>query len=101
MDVIRSREFDEWLRNLRDPLGTARIVQRLVRLADGNAGDVKPVGGGISELRVDTGPGYRIYLMRAGGVTVVLLCGGDKSTQAKDIARARQIALAWKGNRQI
>lgn len=100
MDLIRSREFDEWLTALRDPIGKARIIQRLLRLTEGNLGDVKPVGNGIHEMRVNSGPGYRIYWLRSGDVAIVLLCGGDKSTQSKDIARARDIALAWKGRKR-
>lgn len=65
-------------------------------MASGNPGDVKSVGDGISELRIDYGPGYRVYLMRRGLLMVVLLCGGDKSTQAQDIAQAKTIAAQWK-----
>jgi len=99
MILVRSREFDDWLKALRDVAGKARILRRLTRLAEGNAGDIKSIGSRISELRIDSGPGYRIYLMREGSTIVVLLCGGDKSTQARDIARARQIAIEWKGRR--
>ncbi|WVX51702.1 hypothetical protein ROLI_048040 (plasmid) [Roseobacter fucihabitans] len=74
----------------------ARILVRLNRLAEGNAGDVKPVGGGISELRVNYGPGYRIYYLQRGSLVVVLLCGGDKGTQTKDIKTAKELAQKWK-----
>ena len=77
---------------LRDPVARRRILQRVARLELGLLGDVKIVGGGISELRVDHGPGYRVYFMRRGGELIVLLCGGDKSTQSKDIARAKSLA---------
>jgi putative addiction module killer protein len=68
----------------------------LDRLAFGNAGDVKPVGRGISELRIDYGPGYRVYFLRRGNEIVILLCGGDKSTQARDIATAKRLAEEWR-----
>lgn len=68
----------------------------LDRLADGNPGDVKPVGSGVSELRVDVGPGYRVYYQQRGDVLIVLLCGGDKSTQQHDIEKAHEIAKEWK-----
>ena len=68
---------------------------RIRRLSLGNAGDVKPIGEGLSEMRIDYGPGYRVYLMQRGSLIVVLLCGGDKSSQQKDIVKAREIAAAW------
>jgi len=74
----------------------ARIAARIDRLALGNPGDVKPVGSGISEMRIDYGPGYRVYFMQRGSVVVVILCGGDKKTQAADIKRAIKIAADWK-----
>jgi putative addiction module killer protein len=81
---------------LRDLKAAARIQVRLDRLAAGNFGDAKPIGGGITELRIDYGPGYRIYLMRRGRLLILLLCGGDKSTQSKDIQQAKTIATQWK-----
>ena len=90
--VIRSGIFDRWLRALRDPQARARINARILRLAYGNVGDAKPVGAGVSELRIDYGPGYRVYFSQRGSVVVLLLCGGDKSTQRKDIERARFLA---------
>ncbi len=96
MELIRSGEFDQWLRQLRDRRAVARIAARLDRLAVGNPGDVKALGGGLSELRIDYGPGYRVYLMQRGLIVVVLLCGGDKSTQDKDIQRAKKIAEEWR-----
>ncbi len=86
-----------WLRGLRDPRGRAIILVRIERMAAGNPGDVKPVGGGLSELRIAFGPGYRVYFKRHGDTLIVLLAGGDKSTQAADIAKARKIAEDWDG----
>jgi putative addiction module killer protein len=92
IDLIKTSVFDAWLSALRDVRAKARIITRLDRLAAGNAGDVEPGGEGISEMRIDYGPGYRVYFMRRGLVIAVLLCGGDKSTQAADIAQAKQLA---------
>jgi putative addiction module killer protein len=83
--------FDEWLRNLQDRRGRARILARLESVQLGNLGDVKAVGDGVRELRVHVGPGYRVYFVQRGRVLLLLLCGGDKATQARDIAKARQI----------
>lgn len=80
--------FGEWLGRLRDPAARARIEVRLTRLERGLFGDCKPVGEGVSELRIDWGPGYRVYFCRDGDAIVILLCGGDKRTQAKDIRDA-------------
>ncbi|MGU9980489.1 type II toxin-antitoxin system RelE/ParE family toxin [Phreatobacter sp. HK31-P] len=91
--VSQTAVFSRWFRDLRDPVARARIMVRIDRLALGNPGDVEPVGDGISELRVHHGPGYRIYFLRRGDEIVILLCGGDKSTQARDIRRARELAL--------
>ena len=96
MQILRSDEFDFWLRKLRDDRARARIQARILRLSLGNAGDAKPVGEGISELRVDYGPGYRVYFTQRGDELIVLLCGGDKSSQDKDIKSAKAIALRWK-----
>ena len=96
VELIKSETFDRWLKDLRDIRAAARIQVRLDRMATGNPGDVKSVGDGISEMRIDYGPGYRAYFMRRGSLTVVLLCGGDKSTQDKDIAQAKAIAAQWK-----
>ena len=96
VELIKSDTFDRWLRDLRDIRAVARIQLRLDRMATGNPGDVKPVGDGVSELRIDYGPGYRVYFMRRGLLVIVLLCGGDKSTQDKDITLAKHIAKQWK-----
>jgi putative addiction module killer protein len=91
--VSQTATFARWFRDLRDPAVRARIMVRIDRLALGNPGDVEAVGDGVSELRIHHGPGYRVYFMRRGDEIVILLCGGDKSTQARDIRRARELAL--------
>jgi putative addiction module killer protein len=91
-EVKRTAEFIDWLTELRDVQARARIAKRLDRLADGNFGDVKSIGGGVSELRFTFGPGYRVYFTLRGQVVVILLCGGDKQTQARDIDRAMLMA---------
>lgn len=96
IELIKSGTFDRWLRELRDARARVRILARLDRVAVGNPGDVRPVGEGISELRIDYGPGYRVYFMRRGPVVIVLLCGGDKASQGRDIALAKSIAGQWK-----
>jgi len=92
LDVARTPAFDGWLARLRDDRARAVIAQRITRLADGQLGDFRSVGGGVSELKVDYGPGYRLYFTRRGGTMIVLLCGGEKGSQRRDIARARVIA---------
>lgn len=84
--------FATWLDALRDIRARARVQARIERLALGNAGDVKPVGEGVNELRIDYGPGYRVYFMRHGRTIIILLAGGDKNTQAKDIRMALRLA---------
>lgn len=93
--LLKSEAFDAWLGKLRDREAKARILVRMTRLSQGNPGDVKPVGQGVLEIRVDFGPGYRIYFTRRGDQIALLLCGGDKRTQAADIARAKEIAAQW------
>lgn len=88
--IRKTPEFDAWLSGLRDRRARQRIVSRIDRLSLGNFGDVRPVGDGVSELRVHYGPGYRVYLVQRGDV--ILLCGGDKATQGQDIGRAKAIA---------
>jgi putative addiction module killer protein len=95
-EILKSAAFDAWLLRLKDRQALARIAARIDRLALGNPGDVKPVGSGISEMRIDYGPGYRVYFMQRGSAVIVLLCGGDKRTQAADIARAIKLAADWK-----
>lgn len=87
----RTEGFDQWLRDLRDPVGKARILARLRSAQYGNFGDCEPVGDGISEMRIHTGPGYRVYFTRIGDVVYLLLCGGDKSSQKKDIKQAKAL----------
>jgi putative addiction module killer protein len=89
--------FVDWLQGLSDRQARARIEARLARVAVGNLGDVEPVGEGVLELRIDWGPGYRIYFARVGKVLVLLLCGGDKRTQQKDIKRAKSYFEDFKG----
>ena len=86
---LGAQPFVEWLQDLNDGQARARIEARLARVAVGNLGDVEPVGAGVLELRVDWGPGYRVYFSRLGNIIVLLLCGGDKRTQQRDIKRAK------------
>ncbi|MFC4307618.1 type II toxin-antitoxin system RelE/ParE family toxin [Steroidobacter flavus] len=95
LEIFRSEAFDRWLRELRDRRARARVEARILRLSRGNPGDVKPVGSGVSEMRIDYGPGYRVYFTRRGQFVIVLLCGGDKHTQDADIERAIEMAEDW------
>lgn len=90
--VVETEQFRDWLDRLRDGKARLRIDDRLRRLASGNAGDTKPVGDGVQELRLHFGPGYRIYYTWRDGVLIILLWGGDKGSQARDIAKAKQLA---------
>lgn len=92
MEIRKTKRFADWIDALRDLRARARIQARVERLAAGNPGDVKPVGQGVSELRIDYGPGYRVYYTRQGGQLIILLAGGTKKTQSKDIKAALQIA---------
>jgi putative addiction module killer protein len=92
VEVRQTKEFSAWLRRLRDANAVARIVARIRRLEQGNPGDTKSVGGGIVEMRIAYGPGYRVYYIHRGAQIVILLCGGDKSTQQQDIGQARILA---------
>lgn len=98
--LLRTDVFDHWLRGLRDLMGRARIDIRIKRLANGNPGDVRPVGKGVSELRIDSGPGYRVCYAANGDEFILLLAGGDKSTQARDIETALELWKDWKETRQ-
>jgi putative addiction module killer protein len=100
MILKQSATFRKWQRKLRDARAKASIAMRLQRLAAGNAGDAAQVGGGISELRIHYGPGYRIYFQQRGEVLILLLCGGDKITQDRDIGTAKQIAAQWSDNNE-
>ena len=95
--ILKSQSFDDWLSGLKDRQARARVQARIDRLAMGNAGDVKPTHSGVSELRIDYGPGYRVYYQQRGKTVVLLCCGGDKRTQDADIRRAVEIAKNWKG----
>ncbi|MGA2806814.1 MAG: type II toxin-antitoxin system RelE/ParE family toxin [Terracidiphilus sp.] len=95
MEFKQTETFRKWRIRLKDQRVRALIASRLDRLAFGNAGDVRPVGQGISELRIDYGPGFRVYFQKRGKTIVILLCGGDKSTQEKDIETAKRLAAEW------
>lgn len=92
IEIRKTEHFANWLDNLRDIQAKARVLVRVERLASGNAGDVKPVGDGVSEMRIDYGPGYRVYFIQRGSELIVLLAGGDKSSQARDIKTAIRLA---------
>ena len=92
IEVRQTDEFSGWLRRLRDANAVARIAGRMRRMEMGNPGDTRGVGHGILEMRIDYGPGYRIYYVHRGAQIVILLCGGDKRTQPKDIKRAQKLA---------
>ena len=92
IEVWQTDVFVDWFATLRDREARARITVRIRRLSLGNPGDVKPVGGGVSEMRIDYGPGYRVYFVQRGATIVVLLCGGDKRSQDRDITRAQALA---------
>ena len=93
VELVSTPAFAAWLDSLSDATGRSRIAKRLARVELGLMGDAKSVGGGVSELRVDHGPGYRVYFTRRGQAVVILLCGGDKGSQARDIARAQAMVL--------
>jgi putative addiction module killer protein len=92
IEIRKTEQFARWIDNLRDIRGRARILARIERLAGGNPGDVKRIRGGISEMRIDYGPGYRVYFKKRGQELIILLAGGDKSTQARDIEAALRLA---------
>jgi putative addiction module killer protein len=93
IEIRQTEQFIKWFARLKDRKARARIAIRIRRVSLGNLGDVKPVGGGISELRIDYGPGYRIYFTQRGSKLIILLVGGDKTTQASDIQKAKKLAL--------
>ena len=92
IEVRQTKRFATWLAALRDERARARILKRLDRAGQGNLGDVAPVGGGVSEMRIFYGPGYRVYFVQRGSELIVLLCGGDRSTQSADIEKAKAMA---------
>lgn len=92
LQIKQTDTFKNWFDAMRDRNGRTRIAQRLSRLRDGHFGDAKPVGQGVVELRIRAGPGYRVYLTKQGDTIVILLCGGDKGTQKRDIVKAKLLA---------
>lgn len=96
IEIRQTETFAVWLADLRDERARAKINVRIRRLSLGNPGDVKPVGEGVSELRIDHGPGFRLYFVGRGARLIVLLCGGDKATQARDIETAKIMAKQLK-----
>ena len=95
-EIVTSDLFDRWFEGLKDRKGKMIVLARLRRMSLGQFGDAKPVGSGISELRIDFGPGYRLYFMQRGQIMVIVLAGGDKSTQARDIKTAQLAAAEWR-----
>lgn len=95
MDLRQTEIFRKWWTKLRDEHARALVAARLDRLAYGLTGDAEPVGDGISELRIHYGPGYRVYFQRRGTTIIVLLCGGNKGSQARDIKTAKRLAAEW------
>lgn len=95
VELKQTETYRRWEARLRDKRARTIIAARLMRVAEGLAGDVASVGEGVDELRIHYGPGYRVYFQRRGKLLVVLLCGGDKSTQARDIVAAKQLAKKW------
>jgi putative addiction module killer protein len=96
LKVIQTEVFRDWLVGLKDRQAHARVLARVARMELGNLGDVEPVGNGVSETRIDYGPGYRVYFASKGKALIILLAGGDKKTQAKDIKSAKALWVAWK-----
>lgn len=92
IEIRKTDLFANWLDNLRDIQAHARVLVRIERLASGNVGDVKPVGEGVSEMRINYGPGYRVYFVQRGSELIILLAGGDKSSQPRDIKAAIRLA---------
>ena len=93
MEVLYTEVFESWLNGLRDQRARASVITRIERIEDGNFGDHHLVGGGVSELRIDIGPGYRVYYTLRGSTIVILLCGGDKGTQRRDVRTAQRLAV--------
>jgi putative addiction module killer protein len=94
-ELKQTETFGKWFAKLRDERAVTAITSRLDRLAFGHAGDAEPVGSGVSELRIHYGPGYRVYFQRRGNTIIVLLCGGDKGSQERDIKTALRLANEW------
>ena len=98
VEVRQTERFAQWLRDLRDLKARARVQARIERLIGGNPGDARPVGSGVSELRINYGPGYRVYYQQNGPTLIILLAGGDKSSQARDIEEALVLSRQIKEN---
>ncbi|WP_136064803.1 type II toxin-antitoxin system RelE/ParE family toxin [Modicisalibacter radicis] len=98
LDIKQTSTYRKWERKLKDSRAKAMIAARIFRLANGLPGDVKPVGRGVSELRIHHGPGYRVYFQQQGNELVLLLCGGDKRTQQHDIETAQRLAAEWRAS---
>lgn len=94
-EIKQTPVFEKWEAGLKDKRAKTIIAARIMRLAEGLPGDVEPVGEGISELRIHYGPGYRVYFQQRGQMLILLLCGGDKASQTKDIAAAKKLAKEW------
>jgi putative addiction module killer protein len=99
-EIRQTNLFEKWQARLKDKRASAQIVARLDRLAFGHFSDAKPVGGGVTELRIPLGPGYRVYLTQRGNTIILLLCGGTKGTQAEDILKAKQLAKDWRNSNE-
>lgn len=95
IEILRTPEVEKWLKSLKDRTAKAKILIRFERMQDGNFGDVEPVGEGLSELKIHQGKGYRVYFGNKNNKIVLLLCGGDKTTQDADIVKAKQLAKKW------
>lgn len=96
IEIIETDVFSKWIAALRDPIGRAAIQKRIRRFALGNLGDVSPVGSGVSEMRIHSGPGYRVYFIQRGETVIILLSGGDNGSQSRDILQARKMAVEIK-----
>ena len=96
VEIRKTRVYTAWIKSRRDIRAVALVDIRIRRLSLGNAGDCKPVGEGVSELRIDYGPGYRVYFMQAGAEIILLLCAGDKTTQSRDIQKAIELAREFR-----
>ncbi|MES2432484.1 MAG: type II toxin-antitoxin system RelE/ParE family toxin [Pseudomonadota bacterium] len=97
VEIRQTEVFHFWLSSLKDARAKAKISARIQRIRFGNPGDVKPVGSGVSEMRIEEGPGYRVYFVQRGEVVIVLLSGGTKARQQEDIAQAKRLAEEWEG----
>jgi putative addiction module killer protein len=97
LTFLRTPEFNNWLKKLRDPIGKAHIVARIRSAEAGNFGDCKSVSKDVAEMRINCGPGYRVYYTREGSTIYLLLCGGDKSRQSSDIIKAEELVIKYRG----